>query len=168
MLPEHTSFAKLVSPANKIMIISFDLNTNIYRPLNQVFSFVATPENDFQWQYGTLTSTQISEGEIGIGMVFRSVGHFMGHRIESVYEVTEFEPNKSYGFKSRSGPMDSHTVYTFEVMGGSTKINIFTRISPGDLLRSDNAAMEKKVKKQYRENLALLKGILEADRVVNT
>jgi hypothetical protein len=168
MLPEHTSFAKLVSPAKKIMIISFDLNTNIYRPLNQVFSFVATPENDFQWQYGTLTSIQISEGEIGIGTVFRSVGHFMGHRIESVYEVTEFEPNKSYGFKSRSGPMDSHTVYTFEVMGGSTKINIFTRISPGDLLRPDNVAMEKKVKKQYRENLALLKGILEADRVVNT
>ena len=168
MLPEQTSFAKLVSPAKKIMIISFDLNTNIYRPLNQVFSFVATPENDFQWQYGTLTSTQISEGEIGIGTVFRSVGHFMGHRIESVYEVTEFEPNKSYGFKSRSGPMDSHTVYTFEVMGGSTKINIFTRIRPGDLLRPENVAMEKKVKKQYRENLALLKGILEADRVVNT
>jgi Polyketide cyclase / dehydrase and lipid transport len=168
MLPEHTSFAKLVSPAKKIMTISFDLNTNIYRPLNQVFSFVATPENDFQWQYGTLTSTQISEGEIGIGTVFRSVGHFMGHRIESIYEVTEFEPNKSYGFKSRSGPMDSHTVYTFEVIGGSTKINIFTRISPGDLLKPDNVAMEKKVKKQYRENLALLKGILEADRVVNT
>ncbi len=167
MLPEHTAFARLVSPAKKIMIISFDLNTNIYRPLNQVFSFVATPENDFQWQYGTLTSIQISEGEIGIGTVFRSVGHFMGHRIEGVYEVTEFEPNKSYGFKSRSGPMDSHTLYTFEVMGGSTKINIFTRISPGDLLKPENVAMEKKVKKQYRENLALLKGILEADRVVN-
>jgi hypothetical protein len=168
MLPEHTSFARLVSPAKKIMMISFDLNTNIYRPLNQVFSFVATPENDFQWQYGTLTSTQISEGEISIGTVFRSVGHFMGHRIESIYEVTEFEPNKSYGFKSRSGPMDSHTLYTFEVMGGSTKINIFTRISPGDLLKPDSLAIEKKVKKQYRENLALLKGILEADRVVNT
>ena len=150
------------------MMISFDLNTNIYRPLNQVFCFVATPENDFQWQYGTLTSTQISEGEIGIGTVFRSVGHFMGHRIESIYEVTEFEPNKRYGFKSRSGPMDSHTLYTFEVLGGSTKINISTRISPGDLFKPDNVAIEKKVKKQYRENLALLKGILEADRVAKT
>jgi len=168
MPPEHISFAKLVSPAKKNMMISFDLNTNIYRPLNQVFCFVATPENDFQWQYGTLTSTQISEGEIGIGTVFRSVGHFMGHRIESIYEVTEFEPNKRYGFKSRSGPMDSHTLYTFEVLGGSTKINISTRISPGDLFKPDNVAIEKKVKKQYRENLALLKGILEADRVAKT
>lgn len=166
--PESTSFAKLVSPVKKNMMISFDLNTNIYRPLQQVFSFVATPENDFQWQYGTLTSIQISEGEIGIGTVFRSVGHFMGNRVESVYEVTEFEPNKSYGFKSRSGPMDSHTVYTFEVIGGSTKMNLSTYIRPGDLLKPESIGIEKKVKKQCRENLALLKGILEADRIANT
>ena len=149
-------------------MISFDLDTNIYRPLNQVFRFVATPENDFQWQYGTLTSIQISEGEIGVGTVFRSVGHFMGDRIESIYEVTEFEPDKRYGFKSRSGPMDLHTLYTFEVNGGSTKINLSTRIGPGDLLKPESIAIEKKVKKQCRENLALLKGILEADRITNT
>jgi hypothetical protein len=157
----------MLSPAKENRMISFDLNTNIYRPLHQVFRFVATPENDFQWQYGTLASTQISEGEIGIGTVFRTLGHFMGQRIESLYEVTEFEPNKRYGFKSRSGPMDLHTLYTFEVMGGCTKINISTRISSGDLLKPVNIAIEKKVKKQYRENLALLKGIMEADRVVN-
>jgi len=143
-------------------MISFDVNTYIYRPLKQVFSFVATPENDFQWQYGTLASAQISKGEMGIGTLFHSVGHFMGQRIESVYEVTEFEPNKRYGFKSRSGPMDSHTLYTFEVTKGSTRINICTRVSPGDLYKPGDVTVEKKVKKQYRENLALLKGVLEA------
>jgi len=142
-------------------MISFDLNTQIYRPLKQVFGFVATPENDFQWQYGTLASVQISEGKMGIGSLFRSVGNLVGHRIESIYEVTEFEPNKEYGFKSRSGPMDSHTLYTFEVTRGSTKVNVSTRVSSGDLFQTGNVIVEKKVKKQYRENLALLKGILE-------
>jgi len=148
------------------MMISFDLNINIYRPLHQVFRFVATPDNDFQWQYGTLASTQISEGEIGVGTMFRTVSHFMGDRIESVYEVTEFEPNKSYGFQSQSGPMALQTLYTFEVMGGCTKISISAHINPGEL-KPYNIATEKKVKKQYRENLALLKGILEADRVMH-
>lgn len=148
------------------MMISFELNINIYRPLHQVFCFVATPENDFQWQYGTLTSTRISTGETGMGTIFRTVSHVMGHRIDSVYEVTEFEPDKRYGFQSRSGPMASETLYTFDVMGGCTKINISTRIHPSELLKPDNMATEKKVKKQYRENLALLKGLLEADRVV--
>ena len=142
-------------------MISFDLNTCIYRPLKQVFNFVTTPENDFQWQYGTLASAQISNGKMGVGSLFRTVEHFVGHRIESVYEVTEFEPDKRYGFKSLSGPMDLHTLYTFEVTGGSTKINISTRVSPGDLFKTGNVTVEKKVKKQYRENLALLKGLLE-------
>lgn len=142
-------------------MISFDLNTQIYRPLKQVFSFVTTPENDFQWQYGTLASAQISDGKMGVGSLFRSVSHLVGHRIESVYEVTEFEPNKRYGFKSLSGPMDSHTLYTFEVTKGSTKINISTRVSSVDLFKTGNVIAEKKVKKQYRENLALLKGFLE-------
>ena len=142
-------------------MISFDLNTQIYRPLKQVFSFVTTPENDFQWQYGTLASDQLSNGKMGVGSLFRTVGHFMGRRIESVYEVTEFEPDKSYGFKSLSGPMDSHTLFTFEVTKGSTKINISTWVSPGELFKTGNVAVEKKVKKQYRENLALLKDVLE-------
>ena len=146
-------------------MISFDLHTQIYRPLKQVFSFVATPENDFQWQYGTLASTQISKGQIGIGTLFRAVGHFLGHRIESIYEVTDFEPNKRYGFKSRSGPMELQTLYTFEMIEGSTMVNISTRVSVGDLFKPGDMIVEKKVKKQYRENLALLKGVLEADRI---
>ena len=156
------SFANRITPAREDTMISFDLNTHIYRPLKQVFSFVTLPENDFQWQYGTLASTQISNGKMGVGSLFRTVGHFMGRRIEGIYEVTEFEPDKRYGFKSLSGPMDSHTLYTFEVTEGSTKINISTRVSPGDLFETGNVTAEKKVKKQYRENLALLKGVLEA------
>jgi uncharacterized protein YndB with AHSA1/START domain len=159
------SFVNRVKTAKENIMISFDLDTYIYRPLAQVFNFIATPENDFQWQYGTLTSVQISTGEVGLGTRFRAVSHFMGQRIESVYEVTEFEPDKRYGFQSRSGPMDSHTLYTFEVTKGSTKINVSTRAGSGDLSQERDVAVEKKVKKQYRENLALLKDILEADRI---
>ncbi len=59
-------------------MISVDLSIHIYRPLKQVFTFVATPENDFQWQYGTLASAQISKGEIGIGTLFHTTEYFMG------------------------------------------------------------------------------------------
>jgi len=142
-------------------MINFELNTQIYRPLKHVFGFITTPENDFQWQYGTLASVQISEGIMCVGSLFRSVGHLVGHRIESIYEVTEFEPDKRYGFKSLSGSMDSHTLFTFEVIKGSTRINISTQVDPGDLFNAVNAIAEKKVKKQYRENLALLKDVLE-------
>jgi len=144
--------------------MKFDLNTDIYRPLTQVFAFVTTPENDFHWQYGTLMSEKISKGEMGVGTLFRVVGHFMGRRIESVYEVTEFEPNNRYGFKSLSGPMDSHTLYSFGAMKGSTRISNSTQVSLGAPFKSNPTTVEKSIKKECRENLALLKNILESSR----
>jgi hypothetical protein len=147
-------------------MISFDLNTHIYRPLKQVFIFVATPENDFQWQYGILASTQISNGEIRLGTLFRAVGHIMGRRIEAIYEVTAFELNKRYGFKSVSGPVDSYTLYTFEMSEGGTMINLSTETNPRDLFKPSDTIIVKKFKKQYKENLAMLKSVLEAHHIV--
>ena len=147
-------------------MIRFDLNTHISRPLTQVFTFVATPDNDFQWQYGTLASVQISNGEVGMGTLFRAVGHWLGLRIETVYVVTAFEPNKRYGFKSISGPLDSSTLYSFEMSAGGTKIHLSIETNPRELFKSNDAVVLKKVKKQYKENLAILKRVLEANHIV--
>ena len=149
-------------------MINFDLNTHIYRPLKQVFAFVATPENDFQWQYGTLASSQISKGEMGVRTLFRAVGHILGRRIETMYEVTAFEPNTSYGFKSVSGPVDSYTLYTFTMTEGGTEINLFIETNPRDLFKPNDTVIVKKFKKQYKENLAMLKSVLEAHQIVRT
>jgi hypothetical protein len=149
-------------------MIHFDSSTQIYRPLKQVFAFVATPENDFQWQYGTLTSSQLSSGGIGLGTLFRVVGHLIGRRIEAIYEVTAFEMNKRYGFKSVSGPVDSYTLYTFEMTDGSTKINLITETNPRDLFKPNDTVIIKKFKKQCKENLAMLKSVLEAHQIVRT
>jgi hypothetical protein len=161
---EHTSSAS----AKENEMISFDLNARIYRPLKQVFIFVATPENDFQWQYGTLASAQISNGEIGIGTLFRAVGHLMGQRIEAIYEITVFELNKRYGFKSVSGPVDSYTLYTFEMTDGGTNVNLSMETNLRDLFKSNGVIVVKKFKKQYKENLAILKSVLEARQIAGT
>jgi hypothetical protein len=142
-------------------MIKFELDVEIYRPLQKVFTFVVTPENDFHWQYGTLTSAQISNGEIGVGTLFRAVGHFMGRRMESVYEVMEFEANKRYAFRSQSALLDLYTLYTFEVISGRTKLSLFTQLDPGETIIASDTATQKSIKKEYRENLALLKDILE-------
>jgi hypothetical protein len=143
-------------------MIRFDLNTHIYRPLTQVFAFVATPENDFQWQYGTLASTQISPGEMGLGTLFHAVGHLLGKRIETVYEVTVFEPHTRYGFKSVSGPMDEYSLYTFELSQGATKVTLCMETNPKELSKPNPSIVVKQFKKQHKENLAMLKSILEA------
>ncbi len=147
-------------------MINLNISELIYRPINQVFDFVSTPENDFQWQYGTLETARLSEGGSVMGSFFRSIGHLMGRRNLSTFEVTEYEPNKKYGFKSLSGPLYSQTSYAFETVNGGTKINISTQAHVVNFFQMNEGILEKSMKKQLKENLAMLKALLEAKRML--
>jgi len=146
-------------------MINFDLGIHIARPLRQVFQYVTTPENEFQWQYGTLASIRLSQGAIGIGSIFRVVGHFLGQRMESICEVTGFEPYKMYGYRSQSGPVFSNTLYSLDMKGSMTELRLSLQMDPGESFKPGIAVTEKRLKKQYRENLGLLKDLLEATPV---
>jgi uncharacterized protein YndB with AHSA1/START domain len=146
-------------------MIHFNISTMIYRPVRQVFDYVSTPENDFQWQYGTLTSTRIPENGSEMGAHFRSVGNLMGHRVQSTFEVIEYESDKKYGFKSLSGPLLSQTSYTFEIENGGTKVNLFMEANVVNFMQVDEGVLEKRMKRQFKENLAMLKELLEAKRM---
>jgi len=147
-------------------MIDLNSSTLIYRPIRQVFDFMSVPENNFQWQYGTLASARISEGAGNIGTFFRSIGHLMGRRILSTFEINEYELNKRYGFKSLSGPLNSQTSYTFEIVNSSTKITISTQAQANvvNFFQMNEIILGKKMKKQLIENLAMLKDLLEAPR----
>jgi len=142
-------------------MIHLDISTIIYRPVRQVFDFVSTPENDFQWQYGTLATASLSEGVSKIGTFFRSIGHLSGRRIQGTFEVTEYELNRKYGFKSLTGPLHSQTSYTFEMANGGTRINISTRAHVVDFFQLNEHILGRKIKKQLKENLTMLKDLLE-------
>ncbi len=147
-------------------MINLNLSMLIYHPIKQVFDFVSVPENDFQWQYGTLASARLSEDLNNVGAMFRSVGHLLGRRVQSVFEVTQYEQNKKYGYKSVSGPLQLHTSYTLEASGGGTKLNISTQANLVNLFQMDEHLLEKDMKKQLKENLAMLKNLLEAKRIL--
>ena len=122
----------------------------IYRPIKQVFDFVSAPENDFQWQYGILAAARLHDEVSRIGSFFRSIGHLLGHRNQGIFEVTEYEPNRKYSFKSRSGPLRSETSYTFESTGASTKISISTQAHAVDSFQMNERLLEKRMKKQLK------------------
>jgi uncharacterized protein YndB with AHSA1/START domain len=149
-------------------MINLNMSTMIYRPVRQVFDFISAPENDFQWQYGTLATARLSESASVIGTYFRSIGHLMGQRSISTFEVTEYEPNKKYGFKTLSGPLHSQTSYTFEIANRSTKITISIQANVVDFFQVDERILEKRMKKQLKENLATLKVLLEARQILPT
>jgi hypothetical protein len=140
------------------------MGTTIHRPIEQVFDFMSSPENDSHWQYGTLASARLAES-IG-GSFFQSIGHLLGRRNLSTFEVTECEPNRKYGYKSLTSPVYLQTTHTFTVEDGGTRITTLTRARVVRLFQLDELIFGRRIKKQMKENFTVLKSILEAN-VVN-
>ena len=128
---------------------------------------MSTPENDFQWQYGTLATARFPQDGSAMGTFFRSIGHLMGHRNLSTFEITELEPYKKYGFRSVSGPFHLQTSYTFELANRGTKITISIQANVVDFFQVDEGILGKKMKKQLKENLATLKHLLEDRQILS-
>jgi hypothetical protein len=147
-------------------MINLNVSTMICRPVQQVFDFVSAPENDFQWQYGTLAAARLPDGADRLGSFFRSIGHLQGHRLQGIFEVTEYELNRKYAFRSISGPLHLQTSYSFEIASGCTKISILTQAHAATILDMNERLLERKMKKQLKENLALLKDLLEAKEIL--
>lgn len=142
-------------------MIHINDSTVIDKPVRQVFDFMSTPENDFQWQYGTLASSRLSEGISSSGTFFRSVGHVLGRRVQGTFEVTDYKPDRKYGFKPLSGHLHSQTSYTFKTTSGNTLVSITTQASLGPALHVEERKLERRLKKQLKENLKMLKDLLE-------
>ena len=143
-------------------MVSIADSINIHRPLAHVFDFISSSDNDFEWQFGTLTSGRTSEGAAAVGGSFRSVGHLMGRRMVSTFEITEYVNNLQYGFRSLTGPLVSHTLYTLKGSApGRTTIQIDTQATPADGAVLPRRGMERYMKKELRDNLAMLKTIME-------
>jgi len=147
-------------------MISINLNALILRPVWEVFDFIADPENNPQWQYGSLGSVQLSSGDMQVGTLFSSIGHFMGRRIQSNFEVTEFETNKSYGFETISGPIQLQTSYKFEIVDRGTNVIVFSLINPGGFFKLIDPIVTRAAKKQFKENLIMLKKLLETREII--
>ena len=143
-------------------MIQITSSISIYRPATMVFDFISSAANDFEWQYGTLASGPVSSEPRRVGATFRTIGHLMGNRMQGTFEITHYEANHRYGFKSLTGPLHLNTLYTLETENGRTRVHASTQASPANMLNASERGMEKYMQKQLREDLAMLKGILEA------
>lgn len=133
----------------------------IESPIHQVFDFVSTPENNFQWQSGTLATASLPKAHGSLRTFFRSIGHLMGRRNLSTFEVTEYKPNRNYGFKSLSGPVHSCTSYILENINGGTRLHIYIQASAPNFFKVTEKLLGMALKEQLEKDVAMLKDILE-------
>jgi uncharacterized protein YndB with AHSA1/START domain len=139
-----------------------EISTVINRPVEEVFAVVMNPENTPKWNSGSIEGNKTSEGPIGVGTTYRSVRTFLGQRIEGETELTEYEPNRSYATKSKSGPVPVESRVTFERVEGGTRVTVTLAGEPGGFFKLAEPLLVKLAKRQFEAALANLKDLMEA------
>src|SRR5215208_6157732 len=105
--------------------IQVDQSVVIERPLEEVFAFLADPENDAQWTPMVTETRKSSEGPLGVGTRYEQSGHFLGRNFAMLFEVTEYEPNRKIGQRLISqGQLVATGSSSVEAVSGGTQVTL--------------------------------------------
>ncbi len=136
----------------------------INRPPEEVFDYVANPENLPEWSGIVLEVRKEAQGELREGDRFTAVAKFLGRRFETPMEVTSHDPPRRHSDRSTGGPFEQEYTYTFvETEGGATRLTQVAEGEPGGFFRLVGPVLEMAGRRQFRADLQTLKDLLEAE-----
>ncbi|MDX1687260.1 MAG: SRPBCC family protein [Candidatus Promineifilaceae bacterium] len=141
-----------------------DINSSITvgRPAGEVFDFVNNQKNAPLWLSGWLETRPTSETE-GVGYTWIDVVEVFGRRVETEFEVTEFEPARKIAFKSIRGSFPVRGIYSFTPDGDGTVVTFALQGEPAGFFKLAEPLLARMLQRQWDTNLANLKDILETE-----
>jgi uncharacterized membrane protein len=138
-------------------------SVEIDRPPEEVFAYVANPQNLPEWTNLVLEVRKDAEGQPQEGDRFSVVAKFLGRRFETPFEVSSHEPPRHHSDRSTGGPFEQEYIYTFEQTGaGGTRITQVVETEPGGFFKLVGPLLERAGSRQLRADLQSLKDLLEA------
>ncbi|HEV2035508.1 MAG TPA: SRPBCC family protein [Candidatus Dormibacteraeota bacterium] len=139
----------------------FNQSVLIKRPLEQVFAYLADPENDPHWSEAADEMLLTSERPVRVGSTVRQLGHFLGRRLEFALEVTVYEPGHRFGMKVTSGPIRFAGIRTVEPVPEGTKVTFAGGGHSGGFFKIIELLVSWAANRQLGADLRSLKRVLE-------
>jgi hypothetical protein len=97
-----------------------------------------------------------------VGTTQTQTAQFLGRRIESSQEVTEYELNRKLSTKTTSGPLPIEVHYTFEPVAGGTMMHLEGNVDAGGFFKLGEPIVGRMLKRQTDADAETLKELLEA------
>ena len=144
-------------------MVKIEVSAVIDRPVKDVFAFMSNPENDPQWQSETTETKITSQGPMGVGTTYLDVAYFLGRRIESIYEFTEYEANRKFSLKTTSGPLPIEATISYESVENGTKVNFFAEGEVGGFFKLAEPLVSRMAQRTWTANYANLKDLMESE-----
>ena len=146
-------------------MIEVEANTEIARPVDEVFTFMTDLGTLPQWLEGVREARALTGDPNAVGGRVAHVNEFMGQTFESTFETLEWQPCRSTVFKVLTGPLRGESHQRFEELSKNrTRVSIFVTGDGSGLLKLGNFIAKRAAKRQMERSLANAKRLLE-DRV---
>jgi len=137
-----------------------EVDVVIERPLEQVFAFISDPSRWPEWTSGLLEG-HASETPIRKGTQLTAVMKFLGRRIDTRIEITEYELNKRVASRTTSPVYMEHS-YTFETTKGGTRVHFLAEGESSGLFKLAEPVISRMYQRQSEGDFQTAKEILEA------
>ena len=143
-------------------MVKVETSVVVNQPIEKVFEFVTTPENDAKWYVG-LESWDHTPGEpAGVGSTSQSKIRFLGIPIEVTWEVIGYEPPTKIAVKTIEGPVSIEAQYTLEAVGeGQTKLTVSGEADLVGVFDLAEPLVERIAQRQWESSFENLKDVLE-------
>jgi uncharacterized membrane protein len=135
----------------------------INQPVERVARYAADPDNVPTWYTNIKSVDWRTPAPLQVGSRIAFVAHFLGRRIEYVYEVVEWTPGRRLIMRTADGPFPMETTYTWEAAPqGGTRMTLANRGMPAGFSTWLAPFMAIAVRRANRKDLARLKERLES------
>jgi uncharacterized protein YndB with AHSA1/START domain len=142
-------------------MIDFTVETQIARPVHDVFAYATDPDRLSTWQTNTVTAERQDDGPYGVGSRLREVHRAPGGKeLESIVEVVEYTPDRVFALEVKEGT-PIHARMTFDPVDGGTRVRFRAHgklTGPGRLMEP---LLGRVLRKQFTQQVASLKRVLE-------
>ncbi len=149
------------------MLLRVSVDVEIARPVADVFEHVADPANLSGWVAEAGESEALGDTPVAPGSRFR-VQTVIGARLTALnieYEVTEYEVNAAFGYRSVAGIYPIRGRYEFEPSEGGTRLTYREESEPpGILYWLVRPLVVRGIRRRLAADLRTLKKLLEGDQ----
>ncbi|MEO6329075.1 MAG: SRPBCC family protein [Ginsengibacter sp.] len=135
-------------------------------PRVQVSEFAADPDNAPTWYVNIKAVEWKTPKPLQVGSKVAFKAHFLGRKLEYVYEVIELIPNEKLVMRTAEGPFPMETTYTWETVDNDkTRMTLRNTGKPSGFVKLFLPVMAVMMKKANRKDLELLKRNLENSKL---
>jgi uncharacterized protein YndB with AHSA1/START domain len=139
-------------------------SATIDQPVDRVFDYVSSPENDPTWVPASLRHQMLSPAPMRLGSITEEDVWFLGRRIRYAWQITHYEPPSTFSLRSISGPIPATIGVLLEPLdGGRTKVILLGEVQLRGVYKPMELVMRLVAKRQFGTQLRTLKNLLESE-----